>query len=248
MTKTTAVISVFNPSVNSGENISFEFCKGGYFSKKKEYGLKLVGKTMQNGVPTPENPIPIQCVKAGTKIICGESEIVTPCDLYEDDIWYPADGSVERHRAFCIFKGTEAWYTYGNNYMALAYWVNNDYISPDGDRYTASRYNYKSEMYVANYKDDIYNHSAHFATCSRSWIIFQNHFKHTLREWKAWIKDLYDSGKPLKVLYLLNTPIIEQYEPQLLEAPRGTANVKQEPTDIAGEIIAAMQVITKKQY
>ncbi len=51
-----------------GESLHFELCKGGYFSDTEEYGLKVVGKTCQDGTPTPDSPIPIQCVKAGTKV------------------------------------------------------------------------------------------------------------------------------------------------------------------------------------
>ena len=49
-----------------------------------KYGLKVVGKAHQTN-----------CVKMGSKIICG-NEVTVPCDLYEGDIWYPVNGRVER--------------------------------------------------------------------------------------------------------------------------------------------------------
>ncbi len=51
-------------------------------------------------VPNPDNPKSIQCVKAGTVISCGECQLVTPCDLYEADIYYPASGRVVRYNGY----------------------------------------------------------------------------------------------------------------------------------------------------
>ncbi len=51
-------------------------------------------------VPNPDTPKPIQCVKAGTMISCGECQLTTPCDLFEGDIYYPVSGKVERHNGY----------------------------------------------------------------------------------------------------------------------------------------------------
>ena len=43
-----------------------------YLAWKNAVGIK--GATFQNGVPSPNNPIPIQCVKQGTKLhVCGKN-------------------------------------------------------------------------------------------------------------------------------------------------------------------------------
>ncbi len=48
------------------------------------------------GKPSPsvEFPQPIECVKQGTEIACGDCTVICPCDLYEDDVWYPMTGKV----------------------------------------------------------------------------------------------------------------------------------------------------------
>ncbi len=68
MRRTTAIMSAYKASEQTGEVLSFEACKGGYFSDKEEYGLKAAGSTGQDGVPSPDVPLPIRCVKSGTKI------------------------------------------------------------------------------------------------------------------------------------------------------------------------------------
>ncbi len=74
MRRTTALMSQWKADTQSGESLHFELCKGGYFSDKDEYGLKVVGKTAQNGTPIPDMPVEIQCVKAGSKItVCGKN-------------------------------------------------------------------------------------------------------------------------------------------------------------------------------
>lgn len=47
--------------------------------------------------PNPNYPQPILCVKKGSVITCGNSQVITPCELYEGDIWYPISGKVEKH-------------------------------------------------------------------------------------------------------------------------------------------------------
>lgn len=68
MRRITYMMSRFKADAKEGESLHFEQCKGGYFSTKDEFGLKVVGKTEQDGTPTPDTPVPIQCVKAGTVI------------------------------------------------------------------------------------------------------------------------------------------------------------------------------------
>lgn len=54
--------------------LQFDHCKGGYFSTLAPYGLQVTGESRQDGVPTPEAPLPIRCVRAGTKVkVCGKN-------------------------------------------------------------------------------------------------------------------------------------------------------------------------------
>ncbi len=65
-----------------GEALHFEMCKGGYFSDQEEYGLRVTGKTFQDGTPAPDAPVPIQCVKAGTRVmVCGKNLVDCPEEI-----------------------------------------------------------------------------------------------------------------------------------------------------------------------
>ncbi len=48
MRRTTALMGIYSADTKNGESLRFELCKGGYFSNKDKYGLKVVGKTSQN--------------------------------------------------------------------------------------------------------------------------------------------------------------------------------------------------------
>lgn len=43
-----------------------------------------------------------KCVRAGTEIVCGDSILTAPCDLFEGDVWYPTEGVVEKAEGFFI--------------------------------------------------------------------------------------------------------------------------------------------------
>ncbi len=63
-------MGTFVPDSQTGESLTWQNCKGGYFSITEENGLKVKGNTLQNGTPTPDAPMDMQCVKEGTEIIC----------------------------------------------------------------------------------------------------------------------------------------------------------------------------------
>ncbi len=88
--------SAYEPYTEEPTAFSMERCKGGYMSSLDAFGLRVAGRTIQDGTPDTTNPIPIQCVKAGTQIH-GSSTITVPCHLYEGDSWFPATGKVERN-------------------------------------------------------------------------------------------------------------------------------------------------------
>lgn len=68
MRRLTAEMSQWRAQAWTGESLVFERCKGGYFSTLDDYALTVTGAQAQSGTPTPESPLPIQCVKAGTTI------------------------------------------------------------------------------------------------------------------------------------------------------------------------------------
>ena len=125
----TMLESQFKIDTKTGESLHFENCKGGYFSVNEEYGLKVSGKSMQIGISTPEKPVPIQCVKKGTKIICG-NEFTVPCDLYDGDIWYPAGGYVIRdNEVIDLSKGEK------NSPVILVYKLKQPIVEPYDPQY-----------------------------------------------------------------------------------------------------------------
>lgn len=57
-------VTEFEPYCGGACHLSFERCKGGYFSSIEDYALKVIGRQAQEDASAP-----IQCVKAGTKVI-----------------------------------------------------------------------------------------------------------------------------------------------------------------------------------
>ncbi len=216
----------------AGEGLRFEKCKGGYFSVQEEYGLKVVGKTRQNNAPSIVNPQPIQCVKSGSKIrvsgndlqwIC--SEITVPCDLYEGDIWYPLSGKVERYNYVKIANGTEKMeMKYRPTAIIL---INNRELY--GDWY------YK--VYSTRFSNiDISNATGSGIGCR----LDLNNLPTDLTDERflSILKGWYDIGEPLKIVYRLKVPLIEQYELQSAFAPQGTVNIFQSPLEMSADLSA----------
>ncbi len=359
----------------SGETLHFELCKGGYFSNKEEYGLKVVGKTLQDGTPTPDNPVSIQCVKAGTKIkVYGKNlfdvnglafkynngttmwevdnnnniilpksdgtawtacpymtlptgkytfssekyvkfeirqygsngefiritenstklltfdieypkiqvklakplyisnepeatieypytvghaqlemggsktafepceifgEITTPCDLYEGDIWYPMSGKVEKYRNKIEFDGSENWSTY--------YRPNYTYLVgiPDKKRGNLESYCSHFENIYQCWMGYDYDNQGCFSDHSLQQNIFFTSSVYwgearKTDNWKNYLKEMYDKGNPITVVYELEVPIIEQYYPQYIFTPKGIVNVLQEPIGLSADLEATM--------
>ena len=62
----------------------------------------------------------------------------------------------------------------------------------------------------------------------------------TLAEFKAWLAEQSQSNNPVILVYKLQTPVMEQYEPQYLFAPRGTADVTQKAIELPANLSATM--------
>lgn len=227
----------------TGESLHFEACKGGYFSTNEEFGLKVKGTTFQSSKPTPDNPIPIQCVKKGTKIICG-NEITVPCDLYDGDIWYPASGKVEnktfckevnprielklfnvykRHNETCEFNFT---YFYNFPWEVLA-------------RGNAPMYCDKAEVRCYG--------NVRWFYMKLPWNVLggltaENTNNELVSAANNYLQQMYDNGTPFIVVYETENTKIEQYEPQNLYAPKGNVNVYQAENDKKGILTATMLV------
>ncbi len=195
--------------------------------------------------PNPEYPMPIQCVKQGTKVICGSNEITTPCDLYEEDIWYPMSGKIERHNYKYTYTGTEHFYTWVSGGTFLGYYIPRDFLSskyyPVSPQSPFSNYFSKTNASgtqlpaALNNKITIHYNQIYFGTADFGVDGSTNNFK-------QWIADKYSEGNPLILIFKLITPIIEQYEPQPIFALQGEVNVIQQATDLSANLSATMLV------
>ncbi len=63
-----AAVRAWQAETKSGYTLPFLRCKGGPFSSNEAFGLKVGGRTFQEGAAPPTNPAPIQCVTSGTRI------------------------------------------------------------------------------------------------------------------------------------------------------------------------------------
>ncbi len=234
MQRTTALMDEWRAETKSGENLHFEFCKGGYFSNKEEFGLKVAGKTLQNGAPSPNNPIPIQCIKEGTKLICG-NEITVPCDLYEDDIWYPVSGKVEKHTRTELIYPTNNW-RYFSAHCGRAGYHGQDMMMGTW----TNQWGYCNVFSKINWDKD--ECGIRFGQMNAVIYISLTSAVTTLDEFKQKLQEIYDNGNEIRVVYKLKNPIIEQYDPQPIFAPEGTVNVLQIPTDLSADLSATMLI------
>lgn len=239
MQETTRLLTEIEPETKKGESLYFELCNGGYFSDIEEYGLKVTGKIYQERKPSPKNPTQIQCVKEGTKIICA-NEITVPCDLYEGDIWYPSSGKVEKYN----FVGEHGGY--GNIYnWAGTKGVSGGFVMPE-KRTRAKGYCSHSSNIGTLYEgsDNVW-----FGVESKNtyWtgiltILGFDKLDNPMQAFKEWVELQKANGTPVLLVAKLNKPIIEQYTPQPIFAPKGTVNVNQQVIEQAAELSATMLV------
>ena len=227
----------FSTNTQSGTSLTFEQCKGGYFSTLDEYGLKVIGKIAQAGIPTPENPVEIQCVKAGTRILCGESDAVVPCDLYEGDIWYPMTGKVIKTKATKQLTANDDWqlHTASNNRAAVR--IADMVLATIGESWGYCNIAKNDAGWTADRLQCFFG-------ASNSWfyLTLTTSRGTTLEEFKQAIQSVYDNGGEVRIVYTLKTPVIEQYDPQFISAPQGTVSVTQVPTELTAELSATMLV------
>ncbi len=196
------------------------------------------GKT----APNLDCPLPFLCVKAGTGILCGESEITVPCDLYSGDIWYPSSGRVERYSA-----ETEAAHannqggSYDNDVTVLAAYARMHGRRP-GTKVLLSHFA-ESSSTVQDSSAVLELFSAHtnpnYANVLYVRINRERLPGFTEDNANATI-DSYMDGKKVKVRYIKSTPTIEQYPPQAAVIQKGTARVTQKPTELEAELEATV--------
>ncbi len=226
MKQITSMKSQWQAVTKSGESLNFKECRGGYFSDDEEYGLKLIGKTFQDGTPSIDNPIEIQCVKAGSKITCGDCEIVVPCDLYEGDIWYPNSGEVIKASYYYACTGNEKISNYQNRVFIM--WFE-DYVGKRRwDSITCSHLNKLS--FSNNTRMGIAINFADIGIESTT----------TVTEFKRWLKEKANNNDPIIFVYEVETPVTEQYDPQPISPSERAIRITQVPKDLSGTIEATV--------
>lgn len=176
-------------------------------SDKPMVSLKVIGKTFQDGTPSPDSPQPIQCVKKGTKINIANDdmsvvqEITVPCDLYEGDIWYPMSGKVERYNEILSI---------GNDFNYLSYTAHPSFICPIVNKTKGFGASFKSQCFRGmNYPYSNPNTDWRVGTSTDRKDIYL-----TADSTVTTIEQLLERiGTDKYVVYPIETPIIEQYEP-----------------------------------
>lgn len=233
----TTMQAQFKMNTQSGTNLNFEQCKGGYFSTLDAYGLKVIGKTAQAGIPTPENPVEIQCVKAGTRVFCGESGVVVPCDLYEGDSWYPMTGKVIKTKATKQLTANDGWAYYTASCNRAGVLVTDMILGTIGRGLGYCNIAKNNSNWNGNYLQCFFG-----AGNNLFYLTLATSRGTTLEEFKQVIQSVYDNGGEVRIVYTLKTPVIEQYDPQFISAPQGTVSVTQVPTELTAELSATMLV------
>ncbi len=223
-----------------GTDLSFEIEKSQKISVEDSFGLKVVGATKQRSTPKYDSPIPIECVKAGTKILCGK-EIITPCNLYSGDIWYPASGKVEKHNRKIVLKGTEDVTVDASNNKQYLWEIDTNAVANNtSDKCTIAHYRFGA-AYNGFYLNDWSSwvgagHSLNFGREFAPQIVGKE-------AWQAYIKGLYDSGTPATVVYKLATPIIEQYEPMKIFLEKDNPHISQQPLELSAQLSATLRKV-----
>ncbi len=120
------------------------------------------------------------------------TEITTPCDLYEGDVWYPASGRVERNRGFRQLTGYEAW---------------------EGD--TEKYYITDNCNMGVHYCSHFQNHSPapYYASVGGVQRFYVSGLYPTLADFTEFLREQYSNGTPVVIEYPLRIPSVEQYTP-----------------------------------
>ncbi len=236
MRRITALLTQWGANRQHGESLCFEACKGGYFSTVEEYALKVVGKMAQGGTPTPQSPVAIRRVAAGSRVVCEGSAVTVPCDLYEGDVWYPMSGMVVRQYSAVVLDGSadEIWSGAGPVFQVELPLLGK--ADEYQNRILCDRLAVASNhiaLSATNRMSGYYDSADRYPT--QNWLCV--YYTGSLTDFRSWL-----SQNPLEVVYRLGEPLMERYSPQKMVAPSGTAMVAQEPLDLAADLSATMLV------
>ena len=208
-------------------------------------GLKLYGKSTQDGTPTPDNPIPIVSAGDGGTITVTVSDgaeqsqtlpVSTPNGLPGIPVtsggnYTDADGQqwvcdevdfargkyVQRFKML-EFDGTEDWKQTGSSTPEIYRW----YLKPDNIK-TPSSWSVKiilwSTHYLSKTSKETFNLEQGISVDSYASMIFsdENH-NTTVGDWKSYLAAQKAAGTPVKVVYELETPVETNIPEETIEA------------------------------
>lgn len=176
------------------------------------------------------------------------SEIIVPCDLYEGDIWYPMSGKVERHNRVLTLDGTSsAFFPYTENGNVCAAALN---VSDDPPMNSGGTILVKCNTFKGTSRYHIYENATkggEFISADPTYIRILSDsltipYPGDATPINKYVKDRYDAGKPMTVVYKKQVPSVESYDPQPIRAPQGEVNVIQKNTDVTANMVATMLI------
>lgn len=192
-------------------------------------GLTICGKTVQNGTPTPENPVPLESAGAMGRIevrVAGQADgpvqtltAYAPGGLHSigdvaDEIDFTRGVRVQRVGKVFLDGVTANRMASGKNPLNGAYFVSTtDWGRKTGSNAIAicSHYTYSGTNVSSDYVT-----SGHFQLCyspgnttdlAPGSAYFGNDGLATAEEYNLWLAAQYEAGTPVTVSYILATPV-----------------------------------------
>lgn len=243
----TMQMAQFKADTQENTILRFENCKGGYFSNKEEYGLKVFGNSVQNRTPTPDNPIEIENVgdlvtdgeyagkyKIEIKVVGGSEE--KTATIYLDEplrkipSYWGSGSDFPPAYDYIDFAKKKVVRSVGClSFKGDEYWV----MTGKSFRYPTQTTSAKmNPSWLCNrfvFQTGQYN-NADFVGIT-SWtsggtdIMCNDGVSTTIDEWKAQLAAWNEEGNPLIVYGRLVTPTEEDIELPQLEFIKGDCNV-----------------------
>ena len=209
--------------------------------------LKLYGASEQNGIPTPDNPIPIKCNNMTYTLTDGadyNGGSVTAPELYAigdiHDEWDAVTGKGIRRIKKLVLDGTEAWGNHSNNGFAVSA-LETTLNSADG---------MCNQLRVIKSFINQIDNSLRIGINNNIVYCVWNSFNDStlpdkgLANWKAHLNE-----HPLEIYYPLNTPEEFTTTPaSQLTTPEGYAQMLPSGDGVAGETELEYAIDVEKRY
>lgn len=241
-----ALIDVYHspemPVIKIGSSEAIEFT-GAYNSVS---ALQISGNTVQNGIPTPDSPIPILSAGNGNLLV-NEDQLLSlpPLRKVGDvaDTYNPITGEYVQRIGVKVFDGTEA-FTWSNSRIQYSKGLPgfNNRIKAISSHFRGSTYNDTN-----NGSDRNYTVSLHNSGMIQLWYsgdTLNTGLAESEASARAYLAAQYAAGTPVTVYYQLAEPVTTYLEPQPIQTFYPYIKIEQDGT-IKGTIDAT---ILQRQY